>query len=116
MNRRKRLLVTPLVVVAAVAWGTAAAVPSGGSDQPYTYGAAPAKHAQQPGGESHWNDHFQGRGNVTNSRCLGMSRGPNCITANSRKEAARRAAAARKAAQGSHLPGAVNPVKGGPKQ
>lgn len=94
MNRHKCLL---LAVVAAVAWGTAGAAPSGGQDQPHS--AAAAKQAQQqPKGESHWNDHFQGSGNVTQTRCLGMSRGPNCITAGTRKDAARRAAAGRAAA------------------
>ncbi len=99
MNRRKRLLLTPLALVAVFALGAADAGQNGRSDQPY--GAAPAiKQGAQGNTSGHWEEHFQGKGNVTNSRCLGMSRGPDCITATSRKDAARRAAAVRAAAQG----------------
>jgi hypothetical protein len=111
MNRRKRLLLTPLALVAVFAMGTADAGQSGKGDQPYS--AAPrTKQGTQGKNSTHWQEHFQGKGNVTNSRCLGMSRGPDCITATSRKDAARRAAAARAAAQGDTTIPAV-PVKSG---
>ena len=111
MNRRRGLLLTPLALAAVVGWGAAAqAAPPG---QPLD----PAGSAQSAGRKSdsgYWNEHFQGTGNVTQTRCQGMSRGANCITAASRKDAARRAAAARAAAQeASSAPASVNAGQGG---
>jgi hypothetical protein len=112
MNRRKHLLLTPLALAVVFAAGTAATGQSGQAGQPYTAATHPKQSAKSTSG-GHWEEHFQGRGNVTNTRCLGMSRGPNCITAASRKDAARRAAAARAAAQQASLPDTGNPGKGG---
>jgi len=96
MNRRKRIL---LALVAVFALGAADAAPPAKEAQPW--GTAPAaKPGKQGKAAGYWGEHFQGRGNVTTSRCQGMSRGPNCITPQTRKDAARRAAAARAEAAG----------------
>jgi hypothetical protein len=96
MNRRKQFL---LALVAVFAMGVADAAPPAKGDQPYK--AAPAAKPGVQGKRSgHWGEHFQGKGNVTNSRCQGMNRGANCITPETRKAAARRAAAARAEAAG----------------
>ncbi len=94
MSRKRALLPISLALAAAVCLGAAEAAPPDHTGMPWD-GVAPARSATHGKGEDHWNEHFQGRGNVTNTRCLGMSRGPNCITAASREEAARRAAALR---------------------
>jgi len=96
LNKRKRLLITPLALAAVFALGAAYAAKPGKAEQPY----APASAAKPGNGNGHWGEHFQGRGNVTNSRCQGMNRTANCITPQMRKDAARRAAAARAAAAG----------------
>jgi hypothetical protein len=104
MNRRKHMLLAPLALVAVFALGAADAAPPANGAQPWGPAAA-AKPGAQGNGSGHWGEHFQGRGNVTNTRCQGMSRGANCITAASRKEAAQRAAAARADAAGSNNDG-----------
>jgi len=96
MNRRKHLLLAPLALVTVFAFGAADAAPPANGAQPYPA----AKPGAQGKGNGHWGEHFQGSGNVTNTRCQGMSRGDNCITPQTRKDAARRAAAARAAAEG----------------
>ena len=101
MNRRKRLMLTPLAFAAVVAWGIGDAAQPSNTGQPY----GTAKPANPGNGRGHWDEHFQGLGNVTNTRCQGMSRGANCITPALRKDAARRAAAARAAADGAGTAG-----------
>lgn len=115
MNRRKRLLLTPLALAAVFTMGMAVAGHPDQAGQPYTAAPVPKQNARGTAG-GHWEEHFQGRGNVTNTRCLGMTRGPNCITAASRKEAARRAAAARAAMQESDLPDTGKSGNGGHKK
>jgi hypothetical protein len=98
MRRCKPLWLTPLALVAVFSLGTAGAAPPG-TGQPYEPAARAARAHPSKQDTGHWGERFQGRGNITETRCLGMSRGANCITAASRKDAARRAAAARAAAQ-----------------
>jgi hypothetical protein len=50
------------------------------------------------GGPTDGTDDWKGAGNVAETRCQGMARGPNCITPADRKAAAARAKAARDAA------------------
>jgi hypothetical protein len=98
MNRSRYILLVPLALIGVLLFGAAVAAPPAKSEQPWD--AAPTTN---PGAQwnrgGQWGEHFQGSGNVTNSRCQGMSRGANCITPTSRKDAARRAAAAREAAK-----------------
>lgn len=106
MNRDKHMLLVPLALVAFLAFGTADAAPPAIGEQPWE--AAPAANSgAQVNRGGQWGEHFQGRGNVTSSRCQGMSRGANCITPASRKDAARRAAAAR-AESGVTIPTSMN--------
>jgi hypothetical protein len=101
MKRRKHRLLTPLALAAGIALAASGTVLAANPNTPSATGM-PNQSVQGKGAQnnigSHWEDHYQGKGNVTQTRCLGMSRGPNCITAGTRKEAARRAAAARAAA------------------
>lgn len=107
MNIRKSLLITPLVVAAVCAWGVSnAAQPMSAGNQGNGKGNG--------NGNGRWSEVFQGTGNVTQTRCLGMSRGPNCITAASRKDAARRLQAQLAAAEGgASAPDAGNGGSGG---
>jgi len=88
------MLLVPLALVAVFALGAADAAP------PTTVGNGQGNGNGNGNGNGRWGEVFQGSGNVTNTRCQGMSRGANCITPETRKEAARRAAAARAEAAG----------------
>ena len=115
MNRSRRLLLTSLALVAVFSWGAADAAPPGQAGQPW--GTAPPAKPGAPGnGGGHWDKHFQGRGNITQTRCQGMSRGANCITPALRKEAARRAAAARDVADATAPPTPPSRGAGGTSQ
>lgn len=108
MNIRKSFLITPLVFATLCAWGIS------GAAQP---GPAGNQGNGKGNGNGRWSEVFQGTGNVTQTRCLGMSRGPNCITAASRKDAARRRQAQLTAAEGgASLPDAENAGSGGHKK
>lgn len=115
MNKRKRVLLTPLALAAVVAWGAAGAAQPGqtATGQPYDAAVRSAHSGAKKQDTGHWGERFQGKGNVTNSRCQGMSRGANCITAASRKDASRRAAAARDGQVDATVPGTGNTGRGG---
>jgi hypothetical protein len=117
MTRSRRLMLTPLALAAAVGWGMAVGAPPGQTAQPWGPAGAAHSAGKQPD-SGHWNERFQGSGNVTQTRCLGMTRGANCITAASRKDAARRRAAAASAAEqeASAAPASDNPGHGGKKK
>ena len=114
MKVRRGVLVS-IALFMAVAWEVADAAPPANGDQPWGppqgATAAPASGARE-----HWDEHFQGRGNVTETRCLGMNRGPDCITAAKRKEAARRAAAIRAAAGADLVPSSRETHGGGKRR
>jgi hypothetical protein len=113
MNSDKHMLLAPLTMVAVLALGVANAAPPAIGEQEWESAPA-ANYAGQGNRGGQWGEHFQGRGNVTSSRCQGMSRGANCITPASRKDAARRAAAAR-AESGATIPKSMNRGNGGNK-
>ena len=116
MNSSRYFIMVPLALMGVLAFGSADAAPPAKGEQPWD--AAPAANpAAQWNRGGQWGEHFQGRGNVTNSRCQGMSRGANCITPASRKDAARRAAAARAAAKSdTTVPAPVIKGNGGHKK
>ena len=108
MKSRRCLFSIPLAIVTAIAWGAAAAA-SPGNESPAN--PAPAATPQATAGASgntggRWGEIFSGPGRLGQTRCQGMSRGANCITPASRKEAAARAAAARAVAN-SNAPAAT---------
>jgi hypothetical protein len=113
MNSDKHILLTPLALVAFLAFGAADAAPPAIGEHEWESAPA-ANYAGQGNRGGQWGEHFQGRGNVTSSRCQGMSRGANCITPASRKDAARRAAAAR-TESGATIPKSMNRGNGGNK-
>ncbi len=112
--KNKKLLMSPLALAAGIGWGAAQAVPP---NQVTPWGTAPAQQPSEQGnGGGQWGEVFKGLGNPTHNRCQGMSRGVNCITPATRKDAARRAAAARAAADGGPVPASVTGGSGGTNQ
>jgi hypothetical protein len=99
-NRGRRLLLVPLALaLSSYLEISVAAQAVTDASQPWNAAAAAQQNAKNPrNNSSQWDQHFQGQGVVTKTRCQNMTRGANCITAVSRKNAARRAAAARAAA------------------
>ena len=115
-NWGKRLLLVPLALVVTSHLELANAGPVvTGTSQPWPAPAVASANAaaKQLSNRGQWDQHFQGQGNVTNTRCQNMTRGANCITAVARKNAARRAAAARAAAQQNAAPNATVINSGG---
>jgi hypothetical protein len=101
MRVRERFVLPSLALASALAWGATPAAP------PPTAGNGNSV------GNGRWEQLFQGQGAVGQRRCVGMTRGPGCITAASRKDAARRAAQARTQAQGAAAPAGANTGLGG---
>ena len=97
MKGCNRKLLAPLALASVAAcWGSAQATQPANPGN----GNANANGNANTNNNGRWALVFQGSGNVTQTRCQGMSRGENCITAASRKDAARRAGAQRAAGAG----------------